>query len=158
MPLVHCRICKKEFYAKPSWLRRGWGKYCSSKCQYKAQLKGKYTYCDICGKKIWRAPHEFSHSKSKKFFCTKSCQTLWRNQTYVGSKHPLWKGGEHQEYKKFLLRSGTHQKCKLCNCEDKRVLVVHHLDGRRNNNIIKNLVWLCLNCHHLVRRYKERIK
>ncbi len=157
MPIVSCKICGKKFYAKPSWLKRGWGKYCSNECHHKAQLKGKFVYCNTCKKKIWRKPLHLKRSKSGKFFCSKSCQTLWRNKVYSGPNHPLWKGGEHQEYRTILIRSGIEPRCKLCGHKDKRVLVVHHRDKKRNNNILKNLIWLCLNCHHLVHNYKIKV-
>ena len=158
MPEVSCKICGKKFYAKPNWLKIGHGKYCSRRCQYRAQLKGKFVKCDICGKKTWKSPHDIKHSKSGKFFCSKSHQTLWRNRVNSGPNHPFWKDGRNQEYRSLLLRSGVPQKCKLCGCRDKRILVVHHLDEKRNNNIIKNLIWLCLNCHHLVHFYKNQSK
>ncbi|MBU4162493.1 HNH endonuclease, partial [Patescibacteria group bacterium] len=34
-----------------------------------------------------------------------------------------------------------------CGISDKRVLVVHHIDGNRKSNSIKNLERLCCNCH-----------
>ena len=157
MPQVRCKICRKEFYAKPSWLKEGWGKYCSSKCQYKARLKGKFTYCEICGKKIWKQPHEFKHSKSKKFFCSKSHQTLWRNRIFIGPRHPNWKGGENIKHKDLLIKNGIKPVCKLCSCKDERILAVHHLDKNKKHNDIKNLVWLCHNCHHLVHCYSIKI-
>jgi len=158
MPIVKCKICQKKFYAKPNWLKRGWGKYCSPECQHKAQLRGKFVYCEICGKKIWRMPRQLIHSKSRKFFCNKSCQTLWRNRFYSGPNHPFWKGGHHQQYRKFLLNSNMAQRCKMCGNNDRRLLVVHHKDEKRNNNKVQNLVWLCLNCHHLVHYYQEKVK
>ena len=157
MPLVRCKICKKKFYAKPSWLKRGWGKYCSPGCQHKAQLRGKFVYCGICGKKIWRTPRQLTHSKSKKFFCNKSCQTLWRNRIFIGPRHPNCKGGENIEHKELLIRNGIKSVCKLCGCKDKRVLAVHHLDRNKKHNMIKNLIWLCHNCHHLVHCYNINI-
>lgn len=153
MPDVSCKICGKKFYAKPSHLKRGWGKYCSSKCQYKARLKGKFVHCEICGKKIWRKPRLLKLSKSKKFFCNKSHQTLWRNSIFIGSRHPNWKGGYSRKHKAFLIKNGIKAICKLCSCNDKRVLAVHHRDSNKKNNEIENLVFLCHNCHHLVHYY-----
>ncbi len=36
MVIVICKICKDKFYAKPSWLKNGGGKYCSKYCYNKA--------------------------------------------------------------------------------------------------------------------------
>jgi len=152
-----CKICGQIFYAKPCWIKKGNGKYCSRKCSYEAQLKGKLAVCEVCGKEIWRKPHEFRNSKSGKFFCNKSCQAIWRNQTYVGPRHPFWKGGNFQEYRKILIKSSAKMECKHCGCKDIRVLVAHHLDGRRINNSLQNLIWLCFNCHFLVHRHKESV-
>jgi len=157
MPIARCKICNKKFYAKPSWLKVGWGKYCSSKCQHKALLRGRFVYCEICGKKIWRKPLQLKRSKSKKFFCSKSCQTLWRNQEFRGPRHGNWKGGENINHKQLLVKNGIKPICKLCGCKDRRVLAVHHLDKDRKHNNVKNLTWLCHNCHHLVHHYKVKI-
>jgi len=143
---------------KPSYLRRGWGKYCSINCKREGQKNGKWISCFICNKQIYRSQKQLKHSKSKKYFCSKSCQALWRNSIYVGSNHPLWKGGKHQDYRKILIKSGISLKCKLCGCEDKRVLVAHHINEKRTNNSAKNLVWLCLNCHYLVHHDKKSKK
>lgn len=157
MPLIKCKRCKKEFYAKPSQVKLGWGKYCSSKCQYEAQKKGKFIACDICGKETWKAPKQIEHSKSGKFFCSKSCQTLWRNKEFRGPRHGNWKGGARVHYKKILIENNVKLICKLCGCNDERMLVVHHLDRNRKHNDIKNLVWLCHNCHHLVHCYNVSV-
>lgn len=150
MPIVSCKICGKEFYAKPNWLKKGWGKYCSRNCQFKAQLKGEFVYCGQCGKKIWRAPRDLRHSKSGKFFCTKSCQTLWRNKFYSGPNHPLWTGGK-KKYRTILLSvKKIPVKCIKCGYKDEKVLVVHHKDGNRQNINLYNLEWLCRNCHYLI--------
>ncbi len=157
MPIVNCKKCNKEFNAKPSWLKIGYGKYCSSKCQYKSYRKGKFIECDICGKKTWKQPKQINHSKSGKFFCSKSCQTLWRNQEFVGPKHGNWKGGENIHHKDFLVKNGIKIFCRICGTEDERVIAVHHIDQNRKNNKIKNLIFLCQNCHHLVHYHGEKI-
>ena len=156
MPIVKCKLCEKEFYAKPSWLKNGWGKYCSSKCQYEAQKTGKFIACYICGKKTWKTPKQTDHSKSGKFFCGKSCQTLWRNKEFRGPRHHNWKGGKYIIHKSLLLENDIKAVCKLCKSKDERVLAVHHLDKNRKNNNVKNLVFLCQNCHHLVHYHNEK--
>ena len=157
MPIVSCKICKKKFYTKECYLKRGWGKYCSSKCQYEAQRKGKFVHCDICGKKIWRKPLQLKLSKSGKFFCNKSHHMAWKNKVLqVGENHPNWTGGEFAG-RGILKRANRKIVCACCGNFDKRVMAVHHKDSNRKNNKITNLVWLCHNCHHLVHCYNLKI-
>jgi len=157
MTYVKCKICFKELYVKPSHQKRGYGKYCSKKCQFEGQRKGKYVVCEICGTKTWRAPRALKLSQSNKFFCCKSCQTIWRNKRYIGPLHANWQGGE-STYKRIMKESKIKPKCKNCGITDKRVLVIHHIDKNRKNNDISNLIWLCLNCHHLVHNKNVNIK
>jgi|SRR3989344_975662 len=157
MPIVLCKVCRKEFYAKPSQRRRGWGRFCSSLCQYKSYLTGKLVKCGICDKKIWRTPQDVRRSKSGKFFCGKKCQTLWRNREFSGPRHSQWKNGESIEYRERLINSGAKWICRRCHLRDKRVLVVHHLDKNRRNSSIQNLVWLCSNCHFLVHQHNVSV-
>jgi hypothetical protein len=157
MPTEKCKICGKNFYAKLSHIKKGWAKYCSQTCQYKGYRTGKFVKCDTCGKEIYRTQKELNCSKSKKFFCNKSHQTLWRNRIFIGPLHPNWKGGENIEHKNLLVRNGIKSVCKICGCRDKRVFAVHHLDRNKKNNSINNLVWLCHNCHHLVHHYKVSV-
>ena len=154
MPRVICNICPKEFYVKPSHQKIGYGKYCSIKCKAECQQKGKFIKCDICRKKSWKMPKELKHSKSGKFFCSKSCQTFWRNKTYVGPNHANWKGG-WSIYRNILIRSGCVKICKRCGNDDVRILAVHHIDQNRKNNDINNLTWLCHNCHFLIHNDRQ---
>ena len=158
MPILKCKICQDKFYAKPNWIIKGWGKYCSRKCHYEDNRRGKFVNCFICSQEIYRSPKELRKSKSKKYFCNKICQTIWRNQEFRGPRHANWKGGEHIEYREIMLKNKIKQICKLCHCHDKRVLCVHHLDKNKKNNNIKNLMWLCYNCHYLVHQYNTSIK
>ncbi len=150
---ARCKICGKGFYVKPSHLKRGWGKYCSKKCQNKGQERGKFFYCGQCSKKIWRTPRDLKHSKSGKCFCSKSCQTLWRNKLYSGSNHPFWNGGLNK-YRLILLDAKVPMVCNKCGYDNERVLVAHHKDKNRGNKNIKNLEWLCRNCHYLIHKGK----
>lgn len=155
MSFTRCKICEKEFYAKPSSLKKGWAKYCSKKCQFEGQKTGKTLECFICQREIYRSQQELKKSNSGKYFCSKSCQTIWRNtQVFIGSKHSQWQGGR-SEYKNILLKSGADQLCRRCKIKDKRVLAVHHLDRNKSNNSLSNLVWLCHNCHFLLHHNKQ---
>jgi len=157
MPDVRCKICGNEFYVKPSHQKLGYGKYCSRKCHHQGMRKGKYVRCHVCKKETWKQPKDLIGSKSEYYFCTKSCQTQWRNKYYSGVLHPNWKSGAGVDYRKLLLETCIKKECQKCKCNDKRVLVVHHIDKDRTNNNTKNLVWLCLNCHYLVHNHEESI-
>lgn len=143
-----CKICGKDFYVKPSHLKIGWGKYCSMACRNESQKHGKVFRCGICGKSVYKSQAEQKHSASGNFFCSKRCQTLWRNSYYVEERSANWKGGV-RIYRQLLKRSGAKPKCALCGMENEIVLTVHHKDHNRSNNSIDNLIWLCLNCHYL---------
>ena len=152
MPIVSCKICGKEFYTKPFWLKRGYGNYCSPKCQYEGRRNGRTIKCHICGKETYKSLAKLKNSKSKKYFCGKSCQTQWRNSVFVGPKHANWVHGR-QSYKSVLTRHKIPAVCGVCRTKDRRVLAAHHMDRNRDNNKVSNLRWLCHNCHHLVHHY-----
>jgi hypothetical protein len=149
MPEADCLTCNTSFYVKLSHEKLGWGKYCSKSCQTQSQFNGKHFNCSICNKKIYRTKAQIKHSKSKEFFCSKSCQTLWRNKYFIAEKHPSWNNGTNS-YRKRLLKSKKTPICKCCGIIDIRLLVAHHIDHNRTNNKLSNLEWLCLNCHHLI--------
>lgn len=153
MPSVKCQICLTNFYVKPSHQKLGWGLYCSRKCRTKSQCKGKIVNCFICKKSIYRSIAQIKKSKTGYFFCTKSCQTKWRNKVFVAEKHPNWNKGV-KSYRNRLLKNSNAQYCVCCNNKDIRVLAVHHIDHNRKNNNLNNLAWVCYNCHHLIHNYK----
>jgi len=152
MARVHCAVCGKEYYAKPWHLSRGWAKYCSRACASAGARKGKEVKCATCNKMIYRGPRDLKRSKSSHYFCDKRCQTLWRNQTFVGELHGNYKNG-HAAYRSILARTGRARICAVCGTTDIRILQVHHIDRDRLNNKPPNLAWLCLNCHFLVHHY-----
>lgn len=154
MPQVHCIFCKKTFYAKPHWLRKGWGKYCSALCQHQDRKNGKVVKCFICQKETYKPKRILARSKSKKYFCSRPCQLRWRHKTFIGPEHGNWKYGENA-YKNIMLRHSVPKVCKLCVVKDEQVLAVHHIDHNRKNNKLSNLCWLCHNCHFLVHHYRQ---
>ena len=132
----------------------GWGKYCSLQCSHRSQLKGKYFNCLVCKKLCYKTPSQQLRSKSKNFFCSKSCQTKWRNGFFFGEKHANWKNGKGI-YRKILIKTGVKKVCAICQINNIHVLNAHHIDHNRDNNKPSNLIWLCLNCHHLVHIDKD---
>lgn len=82
-------------------------------------------------------------------FCSKSCQTKWRNSEFSAVWHRFWKDGS-STYRDVIIKSGIVQECALCHLGDKRVLAVHHKDQNRKNYNLDNLLWLCHNCHHRI--------
>lgn len=149
MPYRNCELCSTEFYVKPSHLKLGWGKYCSNNCYHEAARTGDLFKCNVCKKETYKSKKEQRRSKSGKYFCSKSCQTAWRNSNYSGSGHSNWKNGKGS-YRVSLLRSQRKQICEKCKTDDTRILAVHHKDKNRDNNVLSNLIWLCHNCHYLV--------
>ena len=115
---------------------------------------GKEVPCEICGVHTYKRPRELTRSKSGKYFCSKSCQTRWRNQLYIGDKHKNFTTGE-SSYRAVMEREHLSRICRLCKTKNSRVLAVHHIDKNRKNNKIENLAWLCHNCHFLVHHYES---
>ncbi len=154
MPTVACRSCAKEFYAKPSWLLKGFGIYCSRECQSAGRKTGQIILCSLCGKEAYKQQKALNGSKSQKYFCGRECAVKWHNSVFIENNHGNWKHGAFS-YRRILQRSSTNETCVLCRSIDDRVLSVHHIDKDRKNNKTSNLIWLCRNCHHLVHNYAE---
>lgn len=154
MPAVSCLECQKNFYAKPRHIQKGWGKFCSKKCKNLSQKTGKTVSCFSCNQHIYRNLKDLRSSSSDKYFCSKACQTIWRNAQYVGNRHGSSKGGE-SSYKQIWQRAKVAPLCAKCKTRYMRILAIHHKDRNRKNNKVSNLVWLCHNCYFLVHHYKN---
>ncbi len=153
MILASCKICSKDFKVKPYAVKHGFGKYCSIPCLRRGQMNGTILNCFICDKSIYKTAKQIRCSKSGKYFCGRSCQTKWRNKLYVGKLHSNFVDGKFT-HRTTMLRSGSLQVCWHCKTDDKRILAVHHIDENHLNNDLKNLAWLCHNCHFLVHHDK----
>ncbi|MBI4359004.1 MAG: hypothetical protein HY577_00205, partial [Candidatus Nealsonbacteria bacterium] len=111
------------FFARPSHVEKGWGKYCSQGCQYQGYKTGKLVNCETCGRKVYKTPRKLLHSKSKKYFCNKSCFAIWKNSHFFfGKHHPSWKNGQGS-YREIMLRSKIKPVCRKCGINDIRVLL-----------------------------------
>jgi len=153
MAIQICKVCGNNFYARPSHIKKGWGVFCSRKCKHNGARNSVLINCFECGQLVYKTTSQMNRSKSGKLFCNKSCQTKWRNIEYSGKKHVGWKGGRTL-YRKIMLKSSVPSQCAVCQKDDLRILVVHHIDQDHSNYNLENLVWLCHNCHYLVHHDK----
>lgn len=151
-----CRYCGKQFYIKPSHKEMGRGIYCSRTCSDVGRRRGKIIKCTQCQKNFYAIPKQMRGSKSGIHFCSRLCYLKYKAHYLDREGHPMWKTGENSYL--LLMRRKKEQFCRRCGIKNKRVLVVHHVDRNRKNNVLSNLVWLCRNCHHLVHKYDEEIK
>jgi len=97
-PNSKCRVCGKEFHAKPSHLKRGWGRHCSKECRDKGLRTGKFVACAYCGKKVYKILADLRRkSKTGRYFCNNSCHCAWKNKQRRKKKnlkslsHLLWR-------------------------------------------------------------------
>jgi len=88
IPSVKCRICGREFYTTSWLLRHGWGRHCSKRCRDAGQKTGRLVDCSYCSQKVYRTPTDFrKKSKTKTYFCNKSCQCAWKNKHLLPRKN-----------------------------------------------------------------------
>lgn len=149
---IKCTICTKEFYIKPYRFKKA--KFCSYKCAWK-NLQG-------CA----------SWNKGTKGICKSNRTSFQKGQSklknaYVfpkGVRNPLWTGGKftkgsgyvyiHKPKHPFCNKKGYVAEHRLV--MEKRLRrylrpeeVVHHINGIRDDNRIKNLQLFPNNSEHI---------
>ena len=134
-----CEVCKKEFFVKPSCVKRGYGRFCSISCGLKNRFKNPLRvkcFCKMCGKKFLAHPSQIRKDGGGSF-CSRKCHYEYRKDKQKGFANPNWKGGitpcqttiYHSDMylgwrqSCFLRDNFTCQKCKQIGGE----LEVHHI-------------------------------
>jgi 5-methylcytosine-specific restriction endonuclease McrA len=80
------------------------------------------------------------------------------SKRFSGRNHPNWQGGksfkeygsEFDNQLKEQVRFRDRYKCQECGCtqlENGKQLDVHHIDYNKKNNLLINLIALCIRCH-----------
>lgn len=90
--------------------------------------------CKLCRK--W-----FEIKAFTKEYCSRKCKEKSKAHRYRFIRTSAW-----NKVKSIL-------KCEICGILDvSEILEIHHMDHNRKNNIYKNLLKLCPNCHKMVHR------
>lgn len=133
-----CPICNCNF---PSRLNSS-KKFCSIVCSNKSTQKRVELECAWCKKRFKRAI-----SKSKGIvFCSRNCKDTAQRLDGIKEIHPPHYGSKYNTYHELINRT-KNPYCIDCKIDKRYLLMVHHMDGNRNNNEIENLEIVCGNCH-----------
>lgn len=159
-----CLFCTKKFNAVLAEHKRGNAKFCCLKCASRHYRKNQpkptpNLVCAVCSKQFYRAPSKI-YSKSGLQFCNRKCKDKAQRingglPPVIPSHYGTTNANTHGSYRLKALRKHPHE-CADCGYgKYVEVLQVHHDDGNRENNHIKNLVILCPTCH-VTRHYLKR--
>lgn len=141
-----CEVCNVKFWVKPSWVKYGRAKTCSTSCRGLRQRTRKMVDCSRCQKQFERHLNKIQERN----YCSRFCKE--RDQEAGGPLALPHYGDGSRWYRARALR--THgKKCNLCGFDyDERMLDVHHKDCDGSNGHINNLEVLCVWCHALYTR------
>ncbi len=142
-----CEHCKKEFLRrkKATTLR----KYCSRKCCELGKRKRITVKCANCGNNIEKKVSQLKNVKHGFYFCNRECkeeaQKLGGNCPQIRPAHFGTGTGVHSY--RSLMKEDIKIGCVDCFNKTEYLLIIHHIDGDRQNNKKENLEVVCRNCH-----------
>lgn len=141
---VVCECCKSEFIRRKGRKTR----FCSHDCSAKAAKHEIEIICSNCGCKAFKKPSQIKAAKHGYYFCSKQCkdfaQSLEGNIDAIRPDH-YGKSNGQGAVQSFFKKNAD----KGCTCGEKRkyLLMVHHQDGNRKNNVYTNFEIVCGSCH-----------
>ena len=145
--LVNCQFCKTTVNRKPAHVKRHKNHYCSAKCRSLGQRSGEIQKCFICNKNTYKSKAIIKRDKLS--FCSRSCSAKWNNTLRT---KPDAKYNYRQRALKHYGKKCSSEKCPFNGDVIEAMLDVHHINGSRKNNLLKNLIVLCVWCHAKVTR------
>jgi len=109
--------------------------------------------CKNCGNDFSYRPSQYktkTNPEGIKKFCSNECQGEFRVKQSLTSDSE-WTKTKGLYVKKIQEREYGKNFCEICGIEDWNdkplVFDVDHVDGKRNNNTLDNLMVICPNCH-----------
>jgi endogenous inhibitor of DNA gyrase (YacG/DUF329 family) len=135
--IVKCQFCGNDFPTIGPC-----AKYCSTRCKEKCRPDNqkKDFICEFCHKRFKRRA-----TNNVGRFCSRQCSGLWN----------IANGNLNYFYRAFLY---LPHRCDICSNNDFSVLLIHHKDRNRNNNLLENLQILCANCHYKIHFGNGRVR
>lgn len=110
-------------------------------CDFRAKKKSPTKRCKRCRTK--RRKEQVARAHENEILRNGGLPGVGRGGNQEGETNHMWRGGRRTYRKRAVNLHG--EQCKMCN--SRRNVVVHHIDGNRNNNRINNLIPLCAECH-----------
>ena len=146
-----CEICEKEFYAKPSDIKRGGGKYCSPECYHKSKKTGSWINCEYCGKKFYTTKRAITRSDAGKY-CSWECFKKAKNSNPNKVKVKCdYCGKEIYRWRRSIKREEHH----FCSQECKS----NYQKGKTGyNKGWGDIEVKCINCGRIVKVKKIRVE
>lgn len=149
-----CQLCEKKFIRRLNPIGSA-PKYCSPECSLKSRYRRKKVVCSYCGKCFEKRTKKIT--KHGLHFCSRKCKdTAQRLEEGCSEIWPPHYGRGQGKYT-YRRKAMVNQKCADCGESRLFMLVVHHIDGNRNNNQPENLEVVCYN-HHAARHLKFTAK
>lgn len=145
-----CLHCSIDFISKKAPTKKQ--DFCSRKCALSSRKNRIERTCQECQNKFDVVPYRLKSGGNRATFCSRICQLKKWNRESLKSQKPT-------SYRRNAWRV-FEKKCYDCGFIDERVLVIHHIDGNRDNGNISNLIPVCHNCHclrHIIMNGNHRI-
>jgi hypothetical protein len=151
---VKCVFCGITFLKPTKFVKIGVDNFCCTEHYHLFKRNGETVICANCGISKVVSRSKYEKCKSKKFFCSRKCQSL--SQCYDSGIDYLSNYGNGNSLYRTNALKHYGSKCEQCGYDEyESILEVHHIDFDRNNNNIENLSVLCCRCHrHITLRLK----
>ena len=148
---IICKTCGKKRKYFPWVIKKGFGKFCCLSCAVKSITKKVSRKCLLCNKKFLVKRYKVKEGHGK--FCSNSCSTKFR-----------WgKNGRKSQRGYTLILLPSHpKKDRSGYVREHRIIIenilgrllqsneqVHHVNGNKSDNRIKNLIVLNSNSAHM---------